>query len=61
MTRASQEINSKVQKESELQQVRYIHYSFQFGELPVEVLIDSGSEINVIRPSSAKKQAFRIC
>lgn len=61
MTEASKKTDPKAQEGSELLGVPYIHYPVQFIEFPVEALINSASDVNVMQPSFAKNLGLRIC
>lgn len=60
VTQASKEANLEV-SEPKLQQVLYIHYPTQFSEFPVKAFIDSGSKVNIMQISFARKLSFCIC
>lgn len=60
MTKTSNEANSEVSEESELQRVLCIYYPAQFGEFFIKGLIDSSSKVNVMQPSFPRKLGLRI-
>lgn len=60
VTETSKQVKSKAVERSKLQQVLYVHYSALFDEFFIEILIDSGSKVNIIQLSVGKKLGFRI-
>lgn len=48
LTEVSKKANLEASEESKLQQIPYIYYLAQFAGLPIQVLINLDSEVNVI-------------
>lgn len=55
MTKGNKDTNPETSERSELQRILCIHYFAQFDEFLIKVLIDSGSEANIMQLSFAKK------